>query len=72
MYSAAVKIQLIDPADSRCVSLVNNKMILVVWVFQITERSLITDKLSLTLTDIQCGFYLFWKYPANTYHSADF
>lgn len=61
MYSITVKIQLIDPADSRCVSLVNNKMILVIRVFQITERSLITDKFPLALTDIQlqCGLDLF-------------
>ena len=59
MYSVTVKIQLIDPADSRCVSLVNNKMILVIRVLQITERSLITDKFPLTLTDIQCGLDFF-------------
>lgn len=59
MYSVPVKVKLINLANNGSAPFINDKVIFVLRIFDISVRSFVPDVLALTLTGIKCGLYLF-------------
>lgn len=59
VYAVSVKVKLINPANNGSASFINDKVIFVLRIFDISVRSFVPDVLALTLTGIECGLYLF-------------
>ena len=52
MYAVPVKVKLVNPANNRGAPFINDKVIFVLRIFDISVRSFIPDVLALTLTGI--------------------
>lgn len=59
MYAVSVKVKLINLANNGGAPFINNKVIFILRIFDISVRSFIPYVLALTLTGIKCRLYLF-------------
>ena len=59
MYAVSVKVKIINFANNGGAPFINDKVIFVLRIFEVSVRSFIPDVLALTLTGIKCGLYLF-------------
>ncbi len=59
VYAVSVKVKLVNSANNRGAPFINDKVIFVLRILDISVRGFCADKLSLTLTGVKCGLDFF-------------